>query len=360
MPGRSLTACFELVTPAFASGALPEKFAELRVEAIVGQLRRWWWAQAPLHTCNGGFDLDKAKAFADALFGAAGSDESGSNAKKGQGAFLITLCKSSVVPRKKSAGLEDLFGPLWGNRDQWLWKSSPTASALPHFEVSFLMRPKRPERDKFNDEDLVEGLFRALALWGLLGGLGAAQRRGFGSVRLTKIADKGDNCGPTQTWSAPDTKDEFVARLEERLPAMGSGTGPFDFGAFGAATEGTPKAAIWMAEVPNCNDGPHALGCIQSALLSVWGHLPNKGKMKFPIDLMSIQSEGGGRSPSRFHFHVSQFGSSIAVILSVLPVNAPNLADYGEVAAERNADVRRLVDQLGMQRVLPPDSGPTP
>jgi CRISPR type III-B/RAMP module RAMP protein Cmr1 len=72
MPARLLTARFELVTPAFASGARPEDSAELRVEAIIGQLRRWWWAQAPLDTCNGGFNVNKAKAFADALFGAAG------------------------------------------------------------------------------------------------------------------------------------------------------------------------------------------------------------------------------------------------------------------------------------------------
>jgi hypothetical protein len=352
MPARSLTACFELVTPAFASGALPKEFAELRVEAIVGQLRRWWWAQAPLRPHNGGFVLDKAEAFADALFGAAGTDDSGPNAKKGQGAFLNTLRKSSVVPGDKLAELKVLFGPLWGNRDQWLWKSSPTASALPHFEVSFLMRPKRPEGH--DDEALVNGLSRALKLWGLLGGLGAGQRRGFGSVRLKELSDNGD---PARTWSVPGTKDDFVAMLEEFLPAMGSGLGPHSFGSFGA---GAPSASIWMTEMPNCSDGLHALGCIQSALLSVWGQLPNKGKMKFPIDLMSNQFNPRQREPSPFHFHVAPIGSSMAIVLSILPRVGNYPQDRVDWIVGQGATHKSLVQRLGMQRVLPPDDGPTP
>jgi hypothetical protein len=356
MLARSLAARFELVTPAFASGARPEDSAELRVEAIVGQLRRWWWAQAPLDTCNGGFNVNKAKAFADTLFGAAGTDDPGSSAN-GQGAFLITLRESSVAPVAKGVELEYLFGPLWGKRKQWLWT---TSAARPVFEVSFLMRPKRP--DGHHDKALTDGLFQALALWGLLGGLGAGQRRGFGSVQLIKLCDSDDPTGS----SSPGTKDEFVTRLKDHLPRFGLGSGPHSFGSFGV---GAPSAAIWMTEPLQSANGLDALQTVQKHLSSLRDELDAAGTLtrvgtpprkQYPINLMSDQSNPQQRKPSPFHFHVARIGSSLAIVLSVLP----RVGNYPQNRAAwiigQAATPKSLVERLGMQRVVPRDSRAPP
>lgn len=347
---RRLTACFELVTPAFASGADPQR-AELRVEAVIGQLRRWWWAQAPL---DPSFKSDDPAAFANALFGAAGTD----NGKTGQGAFLVMLSRSDLAPNTPCMTLRKLFGPAWHEDRTWLWAQPPR-----FFDVEFLLRPRRPVTKGTDDVSLVAGLRRALILWGLLGGIGAGQRRGFGSVRLVKLCEE---CATTPLWSAPGTKDEFVRTLSDLLPNMGMKSGPYQFGSFGG---GAPAASIWMAELANCNNGKAALYTLQQHLSALRDYLDSTGALvrvgwpprkQYAINVLSHQSNAEGRNPSRFHFHVAQLDSSMALVLSVLPREDHYRADRAAWIVGKATTPESLVKRLGMKRVLPCPSGAAP
>jgi hypothetical protein len=350
---HSISARFELVTPGFASGARPEDFAELRTEAMIGQLRRWWWAQAVLDEAfqgPKGFDVGKATTFADVLFGAAGSEDGASDGT-GQGAFLIMLRESTVAPMSKSTGLEDLFGPLWRRRSQWLWTAPP--NTRPSFTVAFMLRPSRIRTSKHNDASLTLGLRRALALWGLLGGMGAGQRRGFGSVQLVEMTVAG---GDEPSWMPPRTIAEYLARLAETLPGqLGSRGTPQEFGSFAAA--GTPPASMWIAQLPNCGDGKAALDTIVLQLRNLKTDIvSNQPTLTINniIDLFSNQGNPRQRKPSPFHLHVARIDSSIGLILSVLPrADCYPPARAAWITGEAQA-VMSLAERLHMTQVAPP------
>lgn len=342
---RSIEARFELVTPAFASGARPEQTAELRAEAIVGQLRRWWWAQAPLAFSAGErFEHGKAEAFADVLFGSAGSDDA--SAGKGQGAFLIALGESRVAPDNPSR-LRDLFGPLWKDRPKWLWSAS--ANIQPTFTVSFLLRPAKA-RSPEQDAALVDGLRRAIVLWGLLGGLGAGQRRGFGSVQLIEVRMEGQG---GVAWQAPGSAKDFAAKVASELPAaVGSCGVPQGFGSF--AANGTPPASVWIAELPNAQDGIAGLEHIQTQLKALQSSLGAGAAANRALDLLSDQTDPRHRRPSPFHFHIARIGASMAVVLSVLPRQGGYPQDRTDwIVGQNNGGVPSLVQRLNMSKILP-------
>lgn len=344
MPTHALSARFELVTPAFASGAQPQVCAELRVEAIIGQLRRWWWAQAPL---DAAFDGPEAANFADTLFGAAGSED-GAAGGKGQGAFLITLRQSSVVAMNRANGLRELFGPLWSRRSQWLWTNSN--NARPGFTVDFLVRPSKLRGSKHDDRSLIRGLRRALSLWGLLGGMGAGQRRGFGSVQLMELKVPADD---EPNWSFPSSPTEYVTRIVSILPTpIASRGGPHAFGSF--ADKGTPPASVWMAGLPNCADGKAALQSIQTALVALKSGVAPREPTT--ISVLSNQFNPNPRKPSPFHFHVARVGTSMCVVLSVLQRAGGYPANRADWITGRDPTGNSLVQRVGMTRVLPGDA----
>lgn len=349
---RSIAAKFELVTPAMAGGAEPDARAELRTDAIIGQLRRWWWAKVPLSPC-----FPNAEKIANALFGAAGdgnnkksdSDASGGRKVGGQSAFLANIAVCKAVAQKKTTafgdkkGISDLLGPLWKKREQALWSADKNN---PHFELEFMLRPKRPPFP--SDVEPISLMSDALRLWGLLGGIGAGQRRGFGGVQLLALA--ADGAGE---WREPVSIDDYARILKEVL-GLPNNTGfttasaNQQFAAFTNRVVSPPEtgssslnSGIYISKKPY-SAGVEALSAIADAATQMNDDLATKKKR-----IIDLFSDGAGRVPSSYHLHVVRLGREYHVAASVLPCGT---ATYSVDLIGR---MQQLFDALKMKAIVP-------
>lgn len=234
-----ITATFEVVTPMFLGGAEnadDKKTAELRAASIKGQLRFWWRA---LHYSravylSGGNEQKALVALREReqrLFGS-------SDKKNGQSSFIIKLA-DSVAPLNKlmvgsiladssgrshrtvqrgdervqeylypgvgylGYGLLKPFGKNAGSLDR------PCITARQFFSITLIFKPSVSTADQGEIVDTIK-------LFGLIGGLGARTRRGFGSlalVDLKKVVDDGGN-EFKEIWKRPLTKDKYKEELK--------------------------------------------------------------------------------------------------------------------------------------------------
>jgi len=193
----TITATFKLSTPAFIAGADNKQKAELRLPSVLGVLRFWWRALAWSATAGESevqARLKKLREWEGELFGAAASGDG----KGGQGRFIARL----VPPLPKAApNPYERYLHKEPSRQQWtqggwlkgsgrdylagqgLEGRSYLPAAQSTFTVVFLRRPRLAE-------DHPEGAPRleaAIQTMGLLGGIGARARRGFGSLRLVRL-----------------------------------------------------------------------------------------------------------------------------------------------------------------------------
>ncbi|MFZ5834197.1 MAG: RAMP superfamily CRISPR-associated protein [Pseudomonadota bacterium] len=331
----SLDAEFALVTPAFAGGANPQAGpAALRVEGIIGQLRRWWWAAAPLQE---GYTERVANQFANQLFGAAGKKDT----LDGQGAVLITLTRNSCDSKTKTAltlgPVKELFGPLYDNRTQALAPGS--------FTLRFVLRPGC-------DPTLLTGLARSLRLWGLLGGFGAGQNRGFGSVSLRQMT--GTNYDVPE-FTPPDSLTDYKEAIKgvignwDTLPATGKNQ---TFDAFTRNAEGL-SATIHAMVMPAAADGLAVLSKVSSDAVAVnvarQGAVINKYGWLEPHTI-KIFSRKGARNPSPYHFHVAPLGAGFILLVTTLIRDGGVAAAISEIEGPAK---HNLFADLGLTKIWP-------
>jgi len=306
----AIHARFELITPAMAGGADPDSVAELRADAIAGQLRRWFWAREPLRGRRESAEL------AEFLFGTAALDAA-------QGAFLLSIADTNIRAEMRNAALggtaiSDLFGPLWKKRSCALWSSTEA----PFFELELRLRPKAAKRSTL---DPVNEMTAALMLWGLLGGIGAGQRRGFGSVQLTELR------GETGTYTYPlDTPQRYESILAEALGAQADSFPCVERSEFAAFAHTKSLAAEIFGAGPEYPTAIAALKAVSQAA-SMAG-FSGRNTVNFFSD-----AEGHQRKPSPFHFHVARIGSKFHVIVSALPAERP----YARQLYERMAELTK-------------------
>lgn len=224
-----LEAQFELVTPAFCGGADNRAGpAEIRLPSILGQLRWWWRALAWSRTSGAGDEekrLEKIYEWEGNLFG---------SAEFGTGAFTarLSLPKAPSIRSHRSYGYEaQLFARLVDARKngisycagQGLRGRKAVAEGAP-FYVTFRERPRQSARiPVLRTSDPTEheppSLTDALWAFGLLGGIGARNRRGFGSVTLRNW-DK-------PVLPIPKTIDQYASSLKELYENFVERDGPF-------------------------------------------------------------------------------------------------------------------------------------
>lgn len=180
---QTINASFEIVTPMFIGGA-QFGLVELRPPSIKGALRFWWramqWGGCLQATGqNESAALRLLHQQEAVLFGAAAKADT----RQGQGLFFIKL------KLRDESSL------------QQTWPSQNINDGAGYLGYGLVATNKQPHRQAINpcvfDLTLVlkEGisplqvlqLQHALQLWGLLGGLGARARRGFGSVNLVDL-----------------------------------------------------------------------------------------------------------------------------------------------------------------------------
>lgn len=322
-----LRASFQLNTPAFVGGTSAADEAELRIEPIVGQLRRWWWARAPIRpnffNDQGAFQLRSAQECAGLIFGSSEENDAG----RKQGKFLIKIAHSTCESVKKATvfqdqNIEHLFGPLWSDRKHVLWSTKDDEH--PIFELDFFCSPAN------DDPRLVDELVSSLCLWGLLGGIGSGARRGFGSVQLLQLT------GPNINVKCPETESEYRAMILRVLGLADGNVRPLPNTlhdqSFGAFTQGSViSAAVRAVAIPDAKNGIESLSWIARALKTN-KHAPRGARA---ISVFS-QPANSGRVPSPYHQHVGLIASQPFYLSTTLvtkgwdDISASNLKEFIE------------------------------
>jgi CRISPR-associated protein Cmr1 len=212
-----LTATFKVVTPLFLGDAEREA-TRLSLASLKGQLR-WWWRALEWSGCLRDKGSERAalaelKDREERLFGVAGSDAK----DRGQSRVLMRLADQPEpgTPLCPEHELRDGGGQLVGPGARYLGYGLMGAfgarqgrldrSCFPaggHFTVE--LRPR-----DIDDDTAWQGVVRAVRLLGLLGGLGARSRRGWGSLTLQSLdGDPG--------WRTPLDISGYRKMLEETL-----------------------------------------------------------------------------------------------------------------------------------------------
>jgi len=172
---------FHIVTPMFLGGA-DQQAEDIRPSSVKGMLRFWWralnWSR--FRGAAGATDASALQALHDEearLFGSAADDKKG-----GQGVFLL-----SVQTQNKQIGKPSItkFSPLHymaGQGVVFQKDASKDRNAL--LSGCFTLRLRF--RDTASEQQRTS-VIQALRVFGLLGGMGARARRGFGSIALLEI-----------------------------------------------------------------------------------------------------------------------------------------------------------------------------
>ena len=190
MPAIWIEATYSVVTPLFCAGA-DSKTPEVRLPSFKGVLRYWWRALA-WSRCRG--DLEVVRREEDRLFGSAGGGQSrvlmrwasppeptpipvnevlkvrAGGAVVGDGARYLGYGVMEAFPRtNKRTGQRTAAGQI-------------TRAGLAPFDFTVQMRGR-----DLNEQELTS-LRDSLAALGILGGLGAKSRKGYGSLVLQECA----------------------------------------------------------------------------------------------------------------------------------------------------------------------------
>ncbi len=220
---------FNVVTPMFLGGA-EHKAERIRGTAIKGALAFWWRAfHFAHHVQRAGENLESAlNEMRDREKDLFGSSDGG------QGRFLLRVRHGTLDTLKGSSGDEIGAEPGkvlkngeqvvgvgarylgYGVVNAFNTKGKPDKNKRSkkegelerdcitpgqRFTVELLFRPRSSDEDR-------QEIATALKLFGLLGGLGARVRRGWGSVALIKLEGAG------QEWNPPASREEYTRTLK--------------------------------------------------------------------------------------------------------------------------------------------------
>lgn len=214
MAADRIEVIYRVVTPLFCGGARPST-AELRLPSFKGVLR-WWWRALAWSRCEG--HLSRVKTAEDALFG---------SARGGQGKVVMRLLPSNPPPSVIEKGeVLKLDGKVVGEGARYLGygvmeafgstKKGVQAAQLTRacLQAPFDFIIELRVRDV--DEHARALLLDALKAVGLLGGMGAKSRKGYGSLVLRSISMTGKSC-----WSAPVSVSDLERAIRGLLSAFG-------------------------------------------------------------------------------------------------------------------------------------------
>jgi CRISPR-associated protein Cmr1 len=210
-------ASYRVVTPMFSGGARPAA-AELRLASFKGVLR-WWW-RALAWSRHGG-ELSKIKAQEDALFG---------SAARGQGKVVMRLLRSTEptvlsppnVLRQAAGTNASVVGDgarylgygvmeAFGSSKKGVQAGQLTRACL---QAPFDLHVELRCRDL--DAAMRSSLLDALRAVGLLGGLGAKSRKGYGGLVLQALVVNGD-----PSWSPPNSPADLAKAVKTLYPNPG-------------------------------------------------------------------------------------------------------------------------------------------
>jgi CRISPR-associated protein Cmr1 len=191
-----IEATYRVVTPCFCGGA--EQQAEFRLPSFKGVLRFWWRALARSHYQ----DLALLRRDENRLFGSAAGGQSRVRM------WLSAPPDTTVRPaRAVLAGTPGARYIGYGMTD------NDRSCLLAPFTVTVTLQYRLPRRAEASTEELPQSLLDALTAVGLLGGIGAKSRKGFGSTVLTELrVDK------QEVWSSAGTITELAEQIGGLAP----------------------------------------------------------------------------------------------------------------------------------------------
>ncbi len=288
----TLTATYRIVTPMFCSGADQTK-AELRLASFKGALRFWWRSMMAGEVGNNIQELQNREA---ELFGS-------SNQKYGQSKVRMRLrwCDGPPLPKnwiadwpknKPPTGSTYLGFGITESGEKGEANYQPHRVGLPQ-GISFEVHCRLPERH-------CQTVVSAMALLGLVGGLGNRSRRAFGSLAITKTDD--------EVYQFKNI-EEYRKALSEKLNST-AGELP-DFTAFSRYSQ-----LAFLSPQRSAIEAHNALGEAYRAFRGKPSNL--RGRTKIPIGL-PLQGVDSRRRASPLIMHIHPIGKQFVPVVLFLP-----------------------------------------
>lgn len=205
---KTIEATYRIVTPMFCAGA-DQRRPELRLPSFKGALRFWWRSLAWRRGVRDPHELWKAEA---ELFGSSG--------EKGRSRIILR----SVHPQPGThVGTQRAFRVnTWQAYAGFGITGSKSRRERGYIEAGTRWTIQLLDAGLPAGE--VQQIRAALVALGLLGGLGARSRKGWGSLTLIRLVDRTENEGSEAEWHAPRTRDELQLALERLFSVQGGTT----------------------------------------------------------------------------------------------------------------------------------------
>ena len=215
MPAIRIEATYSVVTPLFCAGA-DSKTPEVRLSSIKGVLRYWWRALA---WSRFGGDLNVVRREEDRLFGSAGGGQSRVLMRWASPPEPMPIPVNEVLKvraggevvgdgaRYLGYGVMEAFPRKNKRTDQRTAAGQLTRACLAPFDFTVQMGGR-----DLNDQELTS-LRDSLVALGILGGLGAKSRKGYGSLVLRDLRVNGQ-----ARWRTPRSMDELRSAITALRP----------------------------------------------------------------------------------------------------------------------------------------------
>ena len=280
---RKITATFRIVTPMFIAGA-DQQCAELRAPSFKGALRWWYRAlywDSFLQEQQNELGQEKTKSAREKMALQCLSQEEseifGDAGEAGQSKVLIRV-KNRSIETISGDGLlaRDVsrkylgFG-LFAMRDI----KGRLAVRMNHFDVEFLVKKSVSAKQ-------VERLEQSIKVIGLLGGLGARSRNGFGSIALERLDEK-DLSG---------SRDDYKNKIQNLLSRVRNDSPPFT-----ALSQST--RFILGPNAGSSDDAHSTLGRLYKNFRAAYPHDDRKRSFGLPL----YGDDTRRASPLLFHIH---------------------------------------------------------
>jgi len=290
---------YKAVTPMFCGGAQPST-AELRLPSFKGVLR-WWWRALAFSRLGG--NLERIAKEEEEMFG---------SARHGRGKVAMRLLESSSlrpIPKGEvlkpgseviGEGARYLGYGVMEAFDRRPREGRPGASAG-QLTRGCLLAPfalKVELRVRSLDSDRLEMLLDALRALGVLGGLGAKSRKGYGSLVLQSLLLDG-----ASRWSPPATLEDLQVAIRQLMERHGGAALP-------PYTALSDRTRVVLVGGDRKDSAPALLDRVGREMVRYrsWGHegrvlgRPREGNFKADHDLMKQPPAQRTNHPVRIAF----------------------------------------------------------
>ena len=230
-----IEATYRVVTPMFCAGAEPEQ-AELRLPSFKGVLRFWWRALSWARLRG---DLAKILEEEAELFGSSSGGQSRVSLRFEKATHPELVSKGAVLSisaedqRTVGEGARYLgYGVMeaFASRNRGTEAGQLTRSCV-RAPLDFTVRARGRRLTK----DTVETLLDALIAVGVVGGMGARSRRGYGSLSLRSLS-----VNAAELWTEPQSLND----LRDRIHMLQCNGDPNRLPEFTAFSRGTRQVLV--------------------------------------------------------------------------------------------------------------------